>query len=110
ALLLLIAMCWRSRAQRALFGLSAFVVLMLPVCNAIPMYFPFQDRYLSLPLLGLAIVLGAAVDAAALRGLAAIALPLASAAVIALALRTVQYQGVWQSETRLWGHAARTQP
>jgi hypothetical protein len=30
--------------------------------------------------------------------------------VIALALRTVQYEGVWQSETRLWGHAARTQP
>ena len=109
-LLLLTWICWRARALRALFGLCAFVVLMLPVCNAIPMYFPFQDRYLSLPLLGLAIALGAAVDAAALRGLAGIATPLATAAVIALALRTVQYQGMWQSEVGLWGHAARTQP
>jgi tetratricopeptide (TPR) repeat protein len=110
ALLLAAWTCWRIGAQRALFGLGAFGVLMLPVCNAIPMYFPFQDRYLSLPLLGLAIVLGAVVDAAALRGVAAVAMPLASAAVIALALRTVQYQGAWESETRLWGHAARTQP
>jgi hypothetical protein len=108
--LLLMGMCWRRRAQRALFGLSAFVVLMLPVCNAVPMYFPFQDRYLSLPLLGLAIAFGAAVDAAAQRGLAAVATPLAATAVIALALRTAQYEGVWQSEPSLWGHAARTQP
>lgn len=109
-LLIVVWICWRARAQRALFGLGAFVVLMLPVCNAIPMYFPFQDRYLSLPLLGLAIALGAAVDAAALRGLAGIATPIATAAVIALALRTVQYEGAWQSEVSLWGHAARTQP
>ena len=33
-----------------------------------------------------------------------------SSALVALALRTVQYEGAWQSETRLWGHAASTQP
>ena len=32
----------RARARCSVF--VAFVVLMLPVCNAIPMYFPFQDR------------------------------------------------------------------
>ena len=30
--------------------------------------------------------------------------------VAALALRTVQYEGAWQSEVSLWGHAASTQP
>jgi tetratricopeptide (TPR) repeat protein len=110
ALLAGVFFAWRARARLVLFGLIAFGVLMLPVCNAIPMYFPYQDRYLSLPLLGLAIVLGAAVDAAAPRGLASIVTPLAIAAVAALALRTIQYQGAWQSETRLWGHAASTQP
>jgi tetratricopeptide (TPR) repeat protein len=100
---------WRCGAGRALFSLGAFALLLLPVSNAIPMYFPYQDRYLSLPLFGLCFGLGAALDAttgAARRG----AITLAVGLVLALALRCVQYQGAWQSELRLWGHAVRTQP
>jgi hypothetical protein len=106
-----LALCWRAarrggpHAARAAFGLGAFVLLLAPVSNAVPMYFPYQDRYLSLPLLGLAIALAAAWDA-----LPSYARGLVPVLILALALRCVQYQGVWQSEPRLWGHAASTQP
>lgn len=97
---------FRMRARLALAGLCTFVVLMLPILNLVPMYFPLQDRYLSLPLVGLALAVSALVDQ---RGG-----PLSRAFVVvcvaALALRTVQYQGAWSSSLRLWGHAASTQP
>jgi tetratricopeptide (TPR) repeat protein len=35
---------------------------------------------------------------------------LAGGAVAVLAARTLQYQGVWQDELRLWGHAASVHP
>jgi tetratricopeptide (TPR) repeat protein len=95
-------------AGRAVFSLGAFTLLMLPVSNAIAMYFPYQDRYLSLPLLGLCFGLAAALDAVPTRARRA-ALSLGAALVVVLGLRCWQYQGEWQSEVRLWGHAASTQ-
>ncbi len=109
ALVLAAFAAWRLRAGRALFALGAFALLLSPVSNAVPMYFPYQDRYLSLPLLALGFGLGAALDALE-RVAPRAALPLGAALVLALALRCVQYQGAWRSETRLWGHAASTQP
>jgi protein O-mannosyl-transferase len=109
---LLLAGLWRAarrggpNAARAAFGLGAFALLLAPVSNTVPMYFSYQDRYLSLPLLGLAIALGATWDALPRGGLRV----LPAVLVGMLALRCVQYQGEWQSESRLWGHAASTQP
>jgi hypothetical protein len=107
AFLIAIWIAWRSAARCVFAGLVGFAMLMLPVSNLIPMYFPLQDRYLSLPLLPLSLAVAAACDrlarAGATRWLLAVA-------VIALAVRTFQYEGEWQSETRLWGHAASTQP
>ncbi|MFI5308341.1 MAG: hypothetical protein ACHQ53_13360 [Polyangiales bacterium] len=100
---------WRSRSGRTLFALGAFLVLLTPVSNAVPMYFPFQDRYLSLPLVGLCFGLGACV-AAVERLVPRAGLALGGALVLALCLRCVQYQGEWRSEPRLWGHAASVQP
>jgi tetratricopeptide (TPR) repeat protein len=57
--------------------------------------------------MGLALALAAAIDRAASARSSAIA---GSLLVAALAVRTVQYAGVWESELRLWGHAASTQP
>lgn len=96
----------RRRARWVGLSLGTFLLLLVPVSNAVPMYFPFQDRYLSLPLLGLAIGLGAALDASHRRA----AIAAGAILVAALAARTVQYEGAWQSEARLWGHAASTQP
>ena len=109
---LLLALFWRAgrrgdvHAARMAFGLAAFALLLLPVSNAVPMVFPYQDRYLSLPLVGLGIAFGASWDALPRRAWRWLA-PLL---VCAVALRCVQYQGEWQSELRLWSHAANTQP
>jgi hypothetical protein len=92
--------------------LLGFTLWLAPASNLVPLYFPLQDRYLSLPLFGLG---------CALAGLAPQALPAADdrrfqlrnfayLALVALALRSAQYAGEWQSEPRLWGHAVRTQP
>jgi protein O-mannosyl-transferase len=100
---------WRERlvARRILFGLVAFVILLAPASNVIPVYFQWQDRYLALPLLGLAFALGALVDAA---GSDRRAHALAALAVVALAARTVVYQGAWASDLALWEHAVQAQP
>ncbi len=86
-------------------GMIAFALLLLPVCNAVPMVFPFQDRYGSLPAVGLALALGAALDALRPRT----ALVVGAACALALGLRTAQYEGVWRDERSLWGHAVSTQ-
>jgi hypothetical protein len=125
--LYVLACVWAySRKRQLVFaGLVGFALLMLPASNLVPLYFPLQDRYLSLPLLALAFAVAGlfeapAVAQAARRSFASAAAKLerrrselqllAAVAVLALAARTWQYAGVWQSETRLWGHAVRTQP
>ena len=112
ALLGAAGLAYARGAYRALFALVAFGLWMLPVSNALPMYFAYQDRYLSLPLFGLCFGLGAALDASRARSHAGgrVLGMLVALAVIALGLRAVQYAGVWSSEERLWGHAVRTQP
>jgi hypothetical protein len=101
----LCGVAYRTRNALVCAGLCGFALLLLPVSNVFPLYFPFQDRYLSLPLLaaGLAI-------AGLLAKARASSLLLAFSLVCALAMRTWQYEGAWADEARLWGHAASTQP
>lgn len=96
-------------------GLLGFGLLLLPASNLVPLYFPLQDRYLSLPLLGLCLAFAG--FALPLPGSKPARRPplrnfLAFAGVLALMLaaRAWQYEGEWQSEVQLWGHAASTQP
>lgn len=111
ALLLgLLLVAYRMHALRALFALGAFLLLLVPVSNAVPMYFPFQDRYLSLPIFGLAFGFGAGIDALCAANRTRWPIALGAVLVMDLAARTAQYQSVWQSESRLWEHAAHTQP
>lgn len=111
-----LAFAWRLRARGVLFGLGTFLVLWFPTSNLIPLYFVVHDRYLSLPLLGLAFLVGLAVDAALARAAAsprrrvvtgAVA-AVVVATVVALTARTAQYAEVWSSDRRLWEHAAST--
>jgi hypothetical protein len=109
-------LAYRQRQGLILAGLLGFVWLALPVSNIVPLYFPLQDRYLSLPLLPLAIAFAGLLQMAtagrrATSSAARLLTTLFAAGIVgALALRTWQYAGVWQSEARLWGHAASTQP
>lgn len=93
----------RKRAGLVAAGLIGFGLWLAPASNLVPLYFPLQDRYLSLPLLGLATALAGALRT---RERAWALAPL----VAVLMARTWQYQGEWQSGERLWGHAASTQP
>lgn len=104
---------WSRRGLWAA-GLLGFGLFLLPASNLVPLYFPLQDRYASLPLfaLGLAIA-GAGIAAPTTtkrKPTRNVAIDAGYVALIFLCLRTVQYAGVWQDELRLWGHAVRAQP
>jgi hypothetical protein len=109
-------LAYRKRLGLVFAGLLGFTWMALPVSNIVPLYFPLQDRYLSLPLLPLCMAFAGLVHAlasaspAASRRTRATATLVALAAVGALAVRTWQYEAVWRDEIRLWGHAASTQP
>lgn len=101
----------RRKLPTLLFAAVGFTLLWLPVSNAIPLYFQWQDRYLSLPLWPLALGAGLGVDAL-VRGVERSWVPKAAllAVVAALTARTVQYVGVWRDTVTLFGHAAATHP
>lgn len=100
---------WR-RAPRAGFALGAFLVLLLPVMNVVPVYFQFQDRYLSLPLFGLAFGVGAVIAATEGKAVRKLVLVAAAVLVVTLAGLTSAYARVWTSDGALWWHATHTQP
>ncbi|MEZ4251400.1 MAG: tetratricopeptide repeat protein [Polyangiales bacterium] len=87
-------------------SLLAFVALLLPVSNLVPLYFEVQDRYLCLPLLPLAFGLGALVDAKPSRARVGLAL----AYVAFFAALTVRYEAAWNGDGALWRHAVQAQP
>ena len=101
--LAIVLLLWRGDG-RVRFGTLAFLCFFAPVSNALPLYFEVQDRYLSLPLLPLAYLLGlglARVSRSALLGA-----PIA----IGFAALTVLYQGAWKDDLALWTHASATHP
>jgi hypothetical protein len=114
----LAAIAWRARdtrfGQTLALAVTTFVVLYAPVSNVIPTYYEFQDRHLSMPLIGLVLGLAAVLDRE--RGpdfdrrtrIGVVALGLAC--VAPLAARTIQYEQVWSSDARLWAHATSTHP
>lgn len=100
----------RERRGALAFALVSFLALWAPVSNALPVYFQWQDRYLSLPLVPLAFFVGALMDRFAAR--APRRWPALAVAALAglLGLRTAQYSSVWSDRATLFGHAASTQP
>ncbi|MET0390293.1 MAG: hypothetical protein ABW321_30255 [Polyangiales bacterium] len=97
-----------TRRGLLLAGLLGFGVFLAPAANVVPMYFPLQDRYASLPIFALSLAAADLLAAASVRRWQLQAA--AAAAVLVLGARTWQYSGEWQNEPRLWGHAVSTQP
>lgn len=96
-------------------GLLGFALFLLPASNLVPLYFPLQDRYASLPLFALGVALAGfagsvQLEATRRKPVRNLALDVGFIALGCLCLRTAQYAGVWKNELRLWGHAVRTQP
>lgn len=99
----------RRKMPGLLFAAAGFVLLWLPTSNVLPLYFQWQDRYVSLPIWPLALGIGLAVDR--LESQAGFVPRIAVAAlVLGLAGRTAQYVGVWSDPVTLFGHAASTHP
>lgn len=101
-----VALGWRRERPFVLLGLLSFVVLLVPASNVVPLYFQVQDRYLSLPLVGLALAVGGLVHGLETRRVLAIG-ALVTAAYGAL---TVVQLGHWRSDEALFGHATHVQP
>ncbi len=104
-LALVAGFCVRRGHRLPLVGLLTFVVLLIPASNVVPLYFEVQDRYLSLPLVGLALLAAASVAELEGRRLAGLAL-----VVAAYAAATVVQLAHWRSDEALWTQATHAQP
>jgi len=112
--LLAAAFIWGARRDRRL-ALAAAVILLtlLPVANLWPIFQPAADRYLYLPMVGVAIIVASALDApwwtehAAARRRAMIA---ALALVGILGLACIRREAVWHDPVALWEDSLRKEP
>ena len=86
-------------------GLVVFTLGLVPVSNLVPLYFEVHDRYLSFPLLGLALAAGALVDGMRPRRQVVLALVL-----VAYGGVTVAQLQAWKTDETLWAHAVDAQP
>ena len=102
------AIYFRRRYPLASYGFLVYVLLMAPTSSFVPIKDPVAERRLYLPMIGMLLVVVAAlarirVDrrklAAALCGI-----------VLVLALATYRRNQLWASETAMWEDAARKSP
>jgi hypothetical protein len=109
ALAVAIGLAVRARARRELFALVAFAILYAPVSNFVPLYWYYVDRWFSLPMLGLALLLGfllARGEPRARRGVV-----VAGALILSLlGVRTAVHSFDYTDDLRLWQSATSHQP
>ena len=92
----------------ACLGVAFFWLSLLPVSNFIPIYRPMADRFLYLPMCGVALMLAAFGCIEKLRTRAtAVAI---CAVACALAVATFHQQNVWQNSFNLWKDTAAKNP
>ncbi len=102
-----------ARRRRALWLAAGLCGLpLVPVANFIPIFRPLADRYLYLPVAGLALIAGLALLKAGACGrrCGAVAGALFLAAVCALALVTLQREAAWHDELALWTDTLKKNP
>lgn len=112
--LLTAALAWGARHDRRIVLATVVIVLsILPVANLWPIFQPAADRYLYLPMVGVAIIVASLLDrpwwpegSAARRG----AVVAAMAAVALLAVGCVRRQAVWHDPVALWEDTFRKEP
>lgn len=105
---------WRGRrGNAASAGLALFVCSYLPNSSVIPLRRHIADTYMLLPLLGLCIVIGAALCWLFERGPRVLRAPAVAALVLLIAglgaLSHLQVP-IWSQSTRLWTRAMRFHP
>jgi len=112
--LLTAALAWGARRDRRIILATAVIVLsILPVANLWPIFQPAADRYLYMPLVGVAIIVASLLDrpwwpaGSAGRRRAVVA---TMAAVALLAVGCVRRQSVWHDPVALWEDTLRKEP
>ena len=94
---------WRD--QRIAFGLTLMLVPLLPVSNLVPIYRAAADRYLYLPLTGVACIAACLLDSAwvnARESRRQTAVVTSLIVLVVLALACVGRQAVWSTQLALW--------
>ena len=99
--------------RRLLFAYALILLPLVPVANLIPIYRPAADRYLYMPMAGVALTVACLLDAPWLAGrepLRRRALVVGLAAVALLGLVCMERQRVWASSLALWDDSYRKNP
>lgn len=114
-----LALTLRGRLAPVGFGAGWYLICLLPVSNAMALYNPVAERYFYLPLMGLSIAAGWAVERALAPGAGAERAPaarvrttaaLAGVAGCALLFGTVNRNLVWGDAERLWVATLEVEP
>ena len=99
--------------RRLIFALCMVLLPLVPVANLIPIYRPAADRYLYLPMAGVAVVVSCLLDAPWLVGRETLrqrAIIVCMAAVALLGFVGVERQKVWADSLALWDDSYRKNP
>jgi len=99
--------------RRLLFAYAMILLPLVPVANLIPIYRAAADRYLYLPMAGVALTAACLLDAPWLAGRETLrrrALVGGMAAVAVLGLVCIERQRVWASSLALWEDSCRKNP
>jgi tetratricopeptide (TPR) repeat protein len=111
-----------GRADRRIaFGAALLVLPLVPVANLVPIYRAAADRYLYLPLAGVAVIVAALLDSRWLQGSPApdsgsslkrkqVALVGTLTALVALGLACMERQRIWATQLALWQDTAARNP
>ena len=110
----LLASCLRRGREASVwrFSIAWFFLFLVPVMGIIPINQPMADRFLYLPSMAGAFLIGAAWDQVAARrphALPALRAVL-GAVLLAYAIRCVADTRVWKSDDTLWTHATSVNP
>lgn len=116
--LLLALTAWRKRNFLISAGLLWFVVFLLPVSNLVPLSNPVAERYLYLPLIGLAIVLASIMKRIFLAVIEKKENVLFYKLIVGLVLvlfvlyiiLDIQRNTMWRDDFTLWQETLRSQP
>ena len=99
--------------RRLLFAYALILLPLVPVANLIPIYRPAADRYLYLPMAGVAVAVACLLDAPWLAGreqLRQRILAGCMAAVAVLGMACIERQAVWANSLALWDDSYRKNP
>ena len=99
--------------RRLLFAYALILLPLVPVANLIPIYRAAADRYLYLPMAGVALVVACLLDAPWLVGRETLRQRILAgcmAVVAALGVACIERQTVWVSSLALWDDSYRKNP